>query len=337
MKAVGCHIYAGGFSLGVRKHFDIVAHFEDGKFGTETVEKNLGIPIYQKSDGWPDLGGIHLVYCNPPCAPWSASSVGRSFAWFDDPRVSCVDDCFSLLDRLQPRVWCMESVRGLYNRGKSKVMELVMQAMERGYCAYFILCDAVEHGVPQKRRRFFLVLSQYEIKWSPTDKKPCTSGQVLGKLTRDPDTRRTTWNGKCRWHHIVNKVKPGETMKQTFIAEFPELVGVPKCGRGSFMLRRLDPDGPAQTFTGDVKTFHPTEDRFLTVGEAAVLCGFPRSYRFVGPTGLRYNQMARGVLPPVAEYVADMVATSIKARRKPSQMDPREVMVFRDSIQIRNV
>ena len=28
MKALGAYIFAGGFALGVEKHFDILAHFE---------------------------------------------------------------------------------------------------------------------------------------------------------------------------------------------------------------------------------------------------------------------------------------------------------------------
>ena len=29
MKALGTYIFAGGFTLGVKKHFDVLAHFED--------------------------------------------------------------------------------------------------------------------------------------------------------------------------------------------------------------------------------------------------------------------------------------------------------------------
>ena len=43
MKAIGSHIFAGGFTLGVEKHFDVLAHFEgDGAYGADTFALNRG-------------------------------------------------------------------------------------------------------------------------------------------------------------------------------------------------------------------------------------------------------------------------------------------------------
>ena len=49
MKALGTYIFAGGFTLGVKKHFDVLAHFED-KPGLykKTVKANFpDLPIYE--------------------------------------------------------------------------------------------------------------------------------------------------------------------------------------------------------------------------------------------------------------------------------------------------
>ena len=41
MKALGSYIFAGGFTIGVKKHFDIEAHFEgDGAYGADTFSLN---------------------------------------------------------------------------------------------------------------------------------------------------------------------------------------------------------------------------------------------------------------------------------------------------------
>lgn len=77
-------MFAGGFTLGVREYFDVLCHLEDGKFGVETAKKNLKIPIHQDCRSWPleDLGRVDLVYCNPPCSPWSTAGIvkGQSTA-----------------------------------------------------------------------------------------------------------------------------------------------------------------------------------------------------------------------------------------------------------------
>lgn len=347
MKALGAHIYAGGFSLGVRKHFEVVAHFESGDFGVETVQNNLGLVVHQKP--WPveSFTQIDLVFCNPPCAPWSQASSGRANTWDKDDRLSCQHECFALLEDLDPKIWMLESVRGLYTKGRSLVMDFVMRAQAMGYCAYFVLCDAQEHGVPQSRRRFFLVFSKYEITWQPTKSPAVTVGEALARLGSDLDPRRTRIPRHLNWGKIVDKVEPGEYVKNAFDREYPEFIGVPaadhkektgeKIGRGSFLLRRADPDDVAQTFTGDCKTIHPTEDRFITVGEAAALSGFPPDYGFAGTTSRGYNQVARGVLPPVAEYMADMARRAIDRAWHPQTMDPREVKVYRDEVEVYNV
>jgi hypothetical protein len=61
---------------------------------------------------------------------------------------------------------------------------------------------------------------------------------------------------------------------------------------------------------------HPTEHRFISTEEMQLLSGFPPDYIFTGATAtLRASEMARGVCPPVGEWLAhsahDAVARAI--------------------------
>ena len=47
MNAIGAHIYAGGFTLGVQKYFNVLCHLEESDFGIETVQKNLKLPVFR--------------------------------------------------------------------------------------------------------------------------------------------------------------------------------------------------------------------------------------------------------------------------------------------------
>ena len=55
MKAIGSYIFAGGFTIGVKNHFDVKAHFEgDGEYGGDTFSLNYpDIPIYSGPEDWP--------------------------------------------------------------------------------------------------------------------------------------------------------------------------------------------------------------------------------------------------------------------------------------------
>jgi len=44
---------------------------------------------------------------------------------------------------------------------------------------------------------------------------------------------------------------------------------------------------------------------------------FPVDYKFEGPAGSIGSQIARGVMPPVAEYVARIIKDSIELKDKP--------------------
>lgn len=341
LTAVGAHVYAGGFTLGVREHFDVLAHFEHSKFGAETVTKNLGIPIHlYDEDGWPTSNyfPIDFVYCNPPCAAWSQANPTNIDRWHKDERLQFHDACFDLISSMQPHVFAMESVRGMYTKGKSLVMDMVMKARNMGYAPYFLLVDSKYHGTPQNRKRFFLVLSRVEISWQQTNKYPITAGSVWDQRNQYTDDATPNLNGKQRWHTILDKVEPGEQMRKAFDREFPELIGqTGVSGRGSMMLRKLDLDDQAQTFTGDCKTIHPTENRLLTAGEAALLSGFPPDYEFHGSVGGKFNQIARGVLPKVGEYVGHQVERAIRRAWHPATYDPREITVYSDSVDERIV
>jgi site-specific DNA-cytosine methylase len=346
-KALGVFIFAGGFTVGVQKHFDIIGHFEDGPYGVATAQHNLKnyrgeqLPVWEDTSHWP-VGDItrrdrpDFIYGNPPCAPWSLASAGRSVHWTDDPRLNYVRRQFALLDQMKPTVWAWESVRPAYTRGRAFVDTIVEAAMARGYSATALLVNGEFHGVPQTRKRFFLVLHRVAIPWAADRNKKIPT--VADAFAR-PFKRETLWPSPCPPMELklLKKARPGEGLSLAFNRLFPEKVeargeGERLKGRPSFQRMRLRADRPSPVLLGIPHKYHPDKDRLISVEESAALCGYPRGFEFQGPIAKRFAQVAQAVMPPVGEYLARMVRAGIDGGLKIKEPFYREVHVYQHNV-----
>lgn len=342
--ALGCYIFAGGFTLGVRKHFEVLAHFEEGPYGTATAAHNipeLRDRIFTDPATWPAAdyaGRVDFVYGNPPCAPWSVCSAGRAVPWRLDPRVGCTQRLFGLLEAIQPKVWAFESVRPTFNKGRELIDEMVLKARDLGYDATALMVEGTRHGVPQKRPRFFLVLSRYALEWEPTRVKTVpTVGAAFAKPFK---TFTHSNEGSKFFLDLVRKTQQGQRVAALFNELYPERVeegrrtGEWVKGRPSFQNIRLDPTVPSCTLTGGAKQIHPTEHRLISVEESAALCGYPRGFKFLGSIGKQYQQVAQAVMPPVGEYLARTVRAGIEAKRRVRSPGFKRIEIFTDRIEV---
>ncbi len=102
------------------------------------------------------LGGrsVDLVVGGPPCQGFSTS--GKRAV--DDPRNKLAFTFIDIVTRLRPRAFIMENVSGFVTfQSGNLFQELVQRAVANGYqLSAGVLCASL-HGVPQRRRRFFLV------------------------------------------------------------------------------------------------------------------------------------------------------------------------------------
>lgn len=347
--AVGAHIYAGGFAIGVMEHFDVLAHLEEWNFGVQTVRDNLAITVHVGTpDQWPcdSFNRVDFVYANPPCAAWSALSGGNTMSWVDDPRPQHWVNCLGLLDRLEPTVFACESVRGIYKNGRSFLHPFILAARKKGYRATHVLCNGRDHGVPQNRPRYFLVLSRVDVAWQPTGlKKDVTIADVWRKGFKT----NTVSDKKAYADRYISRCVPGHDLRRTFNAlhknpqKRTQVVAVQQGrtmevvrGRPPFAVKRLrGMDALAHVVTGSRHLIHPVEHRYLSVEEQAALCCYPRGYEFKGTINQKYAQIAKAVMPPVAEYLARMVAAAIRAGKKNKVLDEEEITVLRTCVEHR--
>ena len=161
---------------------------------------------------------------------------------------------------------------------------------------------------------------------SPTRRKHKTVKQAIGKM--DPldaggscpkDRLHTASNLSPKNMQRIKASKPGGTWR-----DWPKSL-VADCHRSATgktypaVYGRMEWDKPAPTMTtqcfgfGNGRFGHPEQDRAISLREAAILQGFPRSYKFVDPDkDLEFVNIGRLIGNAVPVQLGHAVAKSIR-------------------------
>ena len=326
MTALGAYIFAGGFTLGVEKHFRVQAHLEGNSYGVKTFKLNRPqVPVYIGYDKWPAQRfkrRVNFVYCNPPCAPFSsagASILNGKDNWRTDPRTACMEQCFSLLEKIEPDVLAIESVTNAFTRGRELFDAFSVRAHEQGYAVTHVLENSKWMETPQHRKRYFFVAHKYalhheRLNWAP----PVTVRERLATV-QDPGYHRPVKPQYQRYYDQLVEVNgPNGGIRALWEKDNPPesqirtRFGV--AGRPRMMEHRIPIDKPMGAFIGDFH-IHPTEPRNLGINEAKALCGYPLDYKFVNDRAA-FSELARGVMPNVGAWLARSVRSTIEHAEK---------------------
>jgi DNA (cytosine-5)-methyltransferase 1 len=115
-------------------------------------------------------GEVDLVIGGPPCQPFSKSGfwAAQETRRMSDPRArSTIEHFLRVVLEARPRAFLLENVEGLGYRGKSEGLDHLREHIERinaavgtSYRLAVGVLSAADFGVPQHRRRMFVVASR---------------------------------------------------------------------------------------------------------------------------------------------------------------------------------
>lgn len=315
--AIGCYVYAGGFTSGMTDAGILtVANFSDG-FGDEIFSLNFpAVPIV--GEPWDifkwDRSRPDIVYGNPPCAVWSpASTVSHGQRkvkhWSEDPRMSCWDRLLQLGLRLRPSIIVGESVPQFFTKGWAFSSSLANELMHHGYSVTFLFHDVKFLGGAQQRRRVFLIGHRVELRIpQQCEVEMVTPAEVLANV-QDPGELVELVDSVAE---IINLVPVGGTVSRTFDAYFgPKESRPPGLRRPSMYDSRLDPTRPTGAIIAD-RLYHPTEGRKLGVLELAALMGYPDEWDWGDRSpGFKLGRMFKAVTPYAGRYLGGLLRSAL--------------------------
>lgn len=114
---------------------------EDGNFGDITKIK--------------DLPHHDFMTAGVPCQSWSIA--GKNLG-FDDDRGQLWNDTLYLLNKVRPKAFIFENVKGLSDPRNQKALEYILARIQQaGYHAQKFVLNAYDYGVPQTRVRIYII------------------------------------------------------------------------------------------------------------------------------------------------------------------------------------
>lgn len=158
----------GGLSLGLSLSthssglsFETKMAVDNWKISCSTFERNLGVtPVCvaldpeNLSEIFDGLGKIDVVVGGPPCQGFSTSGKRA----LDDPRNNLVWSFLKSVEVTKPSAFVMENVSGFSTFANGRLLSEVKEfARKLGFVPRAALLQASMNGVPQRRKRFFLV------------------------------------------------------------------------------------------------------------------------------------------------------------------------------------
>jgi len=292
------------------------------------------------------VGETSVLSGGPPCQPFS--SAGRRLS-MSDARAKSLREFVRVVVQARPLFFVMENVASmLWIKSCLEGHPIVTPAYEHqeqgdlltafavlldllgstGYTLSWTAINAADYGVPQIRKRIFVIGSREgktvpfpaPTHGAPEDakgsKKSLTPWVTLREALSDLRDPFPEYLPFPQWSKYLKYVSPGGCWRNLPPQLREEALGgafdAPG-GKTSFF-RRLSWDRPAPTLLAS-PTYkgsplcHPEFDRPLSVREYALIQGFHPDWQFVGPTRAKYRLIGNAV--PVR--LASVIATSISS------------------------
>ena len=362
-RPIGIDLFAGagGLSLGFEQAgFDVVAaveidpiHSAAHKFNFPQCATICKSVIDVTGDELRKSAGIgkrevDVVFGGAPCQGFSL--IGKRA--LDDPRNQLVYHFVRIVRELRPRYFVFENVKGLTLGPHRRFLQEIVEAFqEEGYEVHlpYKVLNAAEHGVPQDRRRLFLMGARkgQRLPDYPEPSGRVTVKQAIGDIP-DAEAFSDLWSrdwtkvkfGRPSAYAAVLRGKSEDpndfahprafdptVLTSSMLTEHTDLsrsrFAATEPGKTEPISRflKLNLEGVCNTLRAGTasdrgaftspRPIHPVVPRVITVREAARLHSYPDWFRFHATKWHGFRQIGNSVPPYLARAVASQLMKAL--------------------------
>lgn len=305
---------AGGLALGIEKAgFNTLALIELDKDAADTLKTNrpgwnvicddianispLELPEYFNLK----IGELDMLSGGAPCQAFSYA--GKRLG-LEDARGTLFYHYAIFLQKLQPKIFLFENVRGLLTHDNKRTYKTIVNVFtESGYTIQKQVLNAWDYGNAQKRERLITIGIRNDLVGKIAIKFPLPHAYrpVLRDVLQNvPKSEGVQYSAYKR--DIFNLVPPGGYWR-----DIPEDIAkkyMKTCwnmdGGRTGILRRMSMDEPSLAVLTSptqkqTERCHPLESRPFNVRETARIQSFPDEWKFCGNVSSQYKQIGNAV------------------------------------------
>jgi len=336
---------AGGLSLGaINAGIKIPIAIEKDVFAANTFKRNHPETIVIRED----IRSINpsqlatyepfVVFGGPPCQGFSTSN--RQTRTLANKNNSLFEEFVRFVRVLSPEWFLFENVEGLVSFNQGKTVNQIKHCFEKlGYKVVSDVLTASDYGVPQNRNRFFMVgnKSGTIFQFPKKDDNKVTvmeaiydlpileNGQLAEALPYSGEAssygKKLRNGSKLSLQNFVSRNQSYVIERYKYIKPGQNWEAIPERLMQNYKLRenchsgiykRLDPHKPSVVISNYRKNMliHPTQDRGLSVREAARIQSFPDDFVFEGSLMHIQQQIGNAVPPLLAEVIFKQIINS---------------------------
>jgi len=299
-----------------------------------------------------------VIVGGPPCQGFSMAGRSRIRSLDDEAQIRLFTrnelyaDFFRFVEAFEPSFFVLENVPGLLSFAGGAYVQAIEEESDRlGYVVEMALLDAVDYGVPQFRRRLFVVGSRVGrlFRWPrtlgerdrvtleeaigdlPFTKPPSLKEQRAYQMPGEPSLYQRLMRSRVPaeerdviYDHLVRPVRDDDRIIFIHMRPGDRYTNVPAeyrrydAGKFKDKYYKLKPDEPGNTITAHMAKdgyryihWDPEQHRTLSVREAARIQSFGDHFRFAGWRSSRYRMIGNAVPPLLAQELATQVRRAL--------------------------
>lgn len=261
-------------------------------------------------DGHKYRDKIDLFIGGSPCQSFTLLGYQKGL---EEARGTLFYEFARLVDEMQPRAFIYENVQGLVKHDKGRTWEVVQRVFKSlGYSIFHQVLDASDYGIPQKRRRIFVVgFKDTSVQFDFPRPRPLDYTMQDFLLENTPEGHFTSVNGEINIVH-----GHGDVPDKYFLSE-KIIPGIMCEGTGGFSMKpEIDLPVARPLMSSMHKMHRAGEDNYVTTNgrirrlaprECLRLMGFTDDFKIAVSDTQMYRQAGNSMVVDVMKALIENI------------------------------